>query len=120
MSRARSADRRAQRGTYGVMSEARYAGVQSGRARNTMTSSLYSMRPVKLLQHCCHALPVALPNPQNNSGRRPMYHLKTVQEAVGDAIQYSVPVVDPRRNEGVNKSLASYDGKACSYLSEAK
>ena len=58
--------------------------------------------------------------PQNNSGRRPLYHLKTVQEAVGDAIQYSVPVVDPRCNEGVNKSLACCDGKACSYLSDAK
>ncbi|KAI0221048.1 hypothetical protein LSAT2_027531 [Lamellibrachia satsuma] len=53
----------------------------------------------------------ALPNLQNNSGRQALYHLKTVQEAVGDAIQYSVPVVDPRFNEGVNKSLASCDGQ---------
>ncbi|KAI0224163.1 hypothetical protein LSAT2_024817 [Lamellibrachia satsuma] len=57
--------------------------------------------------HCRHASPVAPPNPQNNSGSRPLYHLKTVQEAVGDATQYSVHVVDPRCNQGVNKSLAS-------------
>ena len=77
-------------------------------------------QPVELLQHCRHASPVVPPNLQNNSGRRPLYHLKTVQEAVGDAIQYSVPVVDPQCNEGGNKSLACCDGKACSYLNEAK
>ena len=43
-SNARSADRRARHGTYGGMREAKYVVIRSCKARNTITSILYSMR----------------------------------------------------------------------------
>ena len=52
-SNARSADRRARRGTYGVMREAMYVVIRSCKARNTITSILYSMRYFTGSQYSC-------------------------------------------------------------------
>ena len=91
-SNARFADRRARRGTYGVIREAMYAGVRSCDEYLVLDAILHG-QPVELLQCGRHASPVTAPEPQHNSGRRALHHLKAVQEAVADDIQDCVSVV---------------------------
>ena len=84
---ALSADRKARHVTYGVISEAMYVGVRCVERE--------TQRRVACIQDqwsCCN-LAVTASDPRHNSGRRALHHLKAVQEAVGDAIQDSVPVV---------------------------
>ena len=60
-----------------------------------MVSAIVLGHRVQVLQRGRHASPVAPPDMMHDCGRRALHHIEMVQEAVGDATQDSVAVVEP-------------------------